>query len=609
VPRCPSCDRELETGAEFCPHDGTSLTTAAIETGSGRIRAISAKDDTGSVVDILREQPEPRRRFEALIGQTLDGRYRIERILGEGGMGIVFLATHVVIEKPVAIKVLKRDPARDEKIAKRFVREARAASRISHPNIIDVTDFGSTEDGLTYSVMEYVEGSTLGRVIKESAPLPPARSLHIASQIAAAVAAAHQRGVVHRDLKPDNVFLVDRGNRPDFVKIVDFGIARMLPIPGNSPVSRLTRVGSVFGTPEYMAPEQASGSGDTDHRVDVYALGTILYEMLSGRVPHKGESTVRTLAMQMLDPIDPLRAVAPETVTAEIEAVVMKALEKKREDRLPDMAAMLEAIAGLQKEFPHPLVVAPPSARTIPEVATETELHPAGADAAETGVHGKGMTAAPTELYRKPGPGEPAFVARRKRPRPEDLDDPEDPPPRRGSATLWLGGLLGAAVIAAIVFLVARGGEQAGGAVGADAAVAATPIDAAAAAEPLDAASEIAAAARADAGVARIRRVPPPRSRRRDAGLAPPAPGFVDVEVITRPKNGSLYIDGAYAGSDGTNLRRRSGSRLAVRCTLDGHRPGTVSVRFDGDVGVAVCRMTPRKKCVEGIKNPFEDCP
>jgi hypothetical protein len=103
--------------------------------------------------------------------------------------------------------------------------------------------------------------------------------------------------------------------------------------------------------------------------------------------------------------------------------------------------------------------------------------------------------------------------------------------------------------------------------------------------------------------------VPPPRSRRRNAGLAPPAPGFVDVEVITRPKNGSLYIDGAYAGSDGTNLRRRSGSRVAVRCTLDGHLPGTVTVRFDGDVGVAVCRMTSRKKCVEGIKNPFEDCP
>jgi len=215
---------------------------------------------------------------------------------------VVYAARHAVIERPLAIKVLRREATRDQATARRFVQEAKAASRIGHPNIVDVTDFGTTPDGMTYSVMEYVDGTTLANAIKHAAPFAPERAVRIASQIARALVSAHGKGIVHRDLKPENVFLIDRDGRPDFVKIVDFGIAKVQPLEGASDAPRLTRTGSVFGTPEYMAPEQAAGRGDTDHRVDIYALGTILYEMLVSRVPHKGDSMVRTIASFNHDP-------------------------------------------------------------------------------------------------------------------------------------------------------------------------------------------------------------------------------------------------------------------------------------------------------------------
>src|SRR6202042_2030951 len=185
------------------------------------------------------------------------------------------------------------------------------------------------------SVMEFVDGPTLARVIRADAPMPPERSIQIALQIARALGAAHDKGIIHRDLKPENVFLTARDGRPDFGKIVDFGIAKVLPISGADPnAPKLTRAGSVFGTPEYMAPEQAAGRGDIDGRVDVYALGTILYEMTCGRVPHKSNSLVRTIAMQMLDPITPLSQVHPDLAVAPaLERVVMKALAKNRDER------------------------------------------------------------------------------------------------------------------------------------------------------------------------------------------------------------------------------------------------------------------------------------
>ncbi|MBZ0234558.1 MAG: serine/threonine protein kinase, partial [Deltaproteobacteria bacterium] len=343
---CPSC-HQFYGEAGYCPFDGARLSIPP-EAISHQPRAISAHDGEEAVKALLRTDAGAI--YERLVGQTLDGRYLIERKIGEGGMGVVYAARHLVIERPLAVKVLKREVARDQSTIKRFVQEAKAASRIGHPHIVDVTDFGTTPDGLTYSVMEYVDGTTLSSAIKLSAPLPLERILPIAAQIAQALDAAHQKGIVHRDLKPENIFLINRDGRRDFVKIVDFGIAKVSPIDQNAPVEgpRLTRAGAVFGTPEYMAPEQAAGRGDTDARVDVYALGTIMYEMLTGRVPHKSESMVRTLAMQMLDPIEPPSKVRPDLhIAPEVEAVVMRALAKKREQRYQTMGELYDAIKSV----------------------------------------------------------------------------------------------------------------------------------------------------------------------------------------------------------------------------------------------------------------------
>ena len=305
----------------------------------------AADKPAARVIELKSGVLPPRQReniYDRMIGKTFDDRYLIEARLGEGGMGVVFRARHVVIEKAVAIKVLKREVARDQSVVRRFVQEARAASRIGHPNIVDVTDFGVTPDGMTYQVMEYIEGETLSAAMKAERPMPAARALPIVAQLCRALGAAHDKGIVHRDLKPENVFLISTGGRRDFVKVVDFGIAKVQPAPGTEGSPRLTRAGTVFGTPEYMAPEQAQGKGDTDQRVDVYALGTILYEMLTGTVPHRGESAMRTLAMQLLDPIVPPRQLRPGLAISDgLEAVVMRALAKNRDQRYPSMPAML----------------------------------------------------------------------------------------------------------------------------------------------------------------------------------------------------------------------------------------------------------------------------
>ena len=315
------------------------------------VRAISAAEETDTAVSALGGRRGTI--YDQLVGQTLDGRYFIERKIGEGGMGVVYAARHSVIERPLAIKVLKKEALRDAATITRFVQEAKAASRIGHPNIVDVTDFGTTLEGLTYSVMEYVKGTTLAMVIKTAAPLPVSRAAGIAQQLARALGAAHDKGIVHRDLKPENIFLVDRDGRPDFVKIVDFGIAKVTPIDGTAAGPRLTRAGSVFGTPEYMAPEQAAGRSDIDGRVDIYALGVILYEMITGRLPLKGDTTVRTIAMQLLDPIVPPREIRPDLdIGAECEGIIMKALAKRRDERYRTMAELQAALELLLRNRP-----------------------------------------------------------------------------------------------------------------------------------------------------------------------------------------------------------------------------------------------------------------
>jgi serine/threonine-protein kinase len=267
------------------------------------------------------------------IGTTFDGRYKIEKLLGEGGMGFVYLARHKVIDKKVAVKVLRAEMAKDREIVDRFLQEAKAASSIGNPHIVDISDFGDLPDGSTYFVMEYLEGESISRFCDDDDRLTVERICHIGEQMAEGLGAAHQRGIVHRDLKPDNIFTITRGNDTDFVKILDFGIAKV----SGTGDTKLTKAGQVFGTPHYMSPEQAAGS-TIDHRADIYALGVILYELASGQLPFTADNFMGILTQHMYKAPVPPRALvpAPDCPPA-LEAVILKCLSKKPELRYQSM--------------------------------------------------------------------------------------------------------------------------------------------------------------------------------------------------------------------------------------------------------------------------------
>jgi hypothetical protein len=272
--------------------------------------------DPGTVLDVA----------PSLLGQVVAGRYRVEALLGEGGMGAVYRAEHVQLEKPVALKVLHPEMTARPEVVRRFEREALASARIQHPHVVNATDFGKLDDGAFFLVLEYVSGKSLRRVIDERGALPPAHALGLAIQIADALAAAHQAGVVHRDLKPENVMLLDaHEDGVGFVKVLDFGIAKL----SNAKTGEaLTRHGAIFGTPEYMAPEQARGD-KVDERADLYALGVILYELLAGRVPFSAPEIVTVLLKQINDKPPAL----PKSVPRPIADYVLTLLAKELADR------------------------------------------------------------------------------------------------------------------------------------------------------------------------------------------------------------------------------------------------------------------------------------
>lgn len=283
----------------------------------------------------------------SLVGTLVAQRYQVEALLGSGGMGAVYRARHVHMQKVVALKVLHRETSERPEVVSRFEREAIAAGRIDHPNVAAATDFGRLGDGSFYLVLEYVAGQSLGSLLEEEGALPLPRALAIAEQIAAALAAAHRAEIVHRDLKPDNVMLLDpatRSTRPeaDIVKVLDFGLAKLERKDADA--TQLTMIGAIYGTPQYMSPEQAGG-GEVDARADLYALGLILYEMLAGKPPFAAEQLMPLLIKQMTEEPPPLPADVPRPV----RKVVMKLLEKKPEDRFQSAEELLVALRELGK--------------------------------------------------------------------------------------------------------------------------------------------------------------------------------------------------------------------------------------------------------------------
>ena len=304
--QCPRCYRQFPDDVHVCTFDFTPLQADI------------------TIADVP---------LDPLIGKTFDGKYRLDELLGGGGMGTVYRATHLLIERPVALKVLSQRFVGDETAQQRFRREARAAGRMQHPNAVTVTDFGATADGYLYIVMELLQGRTLRELLAREGPLDPARAVSIILQAAAAVGAGHDVGLIHRDLKPANIFIEQRPNMPTTVKVLDFGVAKFaVEEQADEDFNTLTQVGAVIGTPRYMSPEQCSGSGAVTPASDVYSLGIILYEMLTGQTPFAGDTALAVAFRQVSEPPKPPREIVP-SIPEELEKIVLRALAKKPAER------------------------------------------------------------------------------------------------------------------------------------------------------------------------------------------------------------------------------------------------------------------------------------
>ena len=301
-------------------------------------------------------EPTPTPSATSLVGQVVSGRYRIQKLIGEGGMGAVYLAEHTHMRKRVALKLLHSEMSQDEEVLARFRREAEAAAHVEHPNVAAATDFGQTADGSFFLVLEYVEGTSLRDVLKAGA-MSPQRALHVARQIAFALERAHGAGIVHRDLKPENVMLVHKGDDADFVKVLDFGIAKVEPHPQRDTTQPLTKLGTILGTPEYMAPEQALGE-TVGPAADLYAVGVMLYEVLTGKHPFDADDRMAVLSMHIVAPVPKMADRNPAIdIPAPIEDLVRRLLEKDAKQRPVGARALVDAIdvAATQSgiELPH----------------------------------------------------------------------------------------------------------------------------------------------------------------------------------------------------------------------------------------------------------------
>jgi eukaryotic-like serine/threonine-protein kinase len=347
---CTKCGRSYPAGTQKCPQDGSALR-------ADRTVASSSVEPSS----------------ESLIGLILDDKYQLDEPLGRGGMGTVYRATHLLIDRPVAVKVLNPRFISDEAAHERFRREARAAGRLRHTNAVAVTDFGETPEGIVYIVMELLEGESLRELLAREAPLSPALATQMMIQASGAVAAAHETGIIHRDLKPGNIFIVQRPNAPPIIKVLDFGIAKLATESGdaNQPIT-LTETGIMIGTPRYMSPEQCDGRPLTPAS-DVYSLGIILYEMLTGVTPFTGPSPLSIALKHSSEAPKPPREIVSSLPPA-LEQIVLHALEKIPENRPADAGELARELrtAAESLGFDHIAGFSPPTMELLRGAGTET---------------------------------------------------------------------------------------------------------------------------------------------------------------------------------------------------------------------------------------------
>jgi serine/threonine-protein kinase len=418
-----------------------------------------------------------------LLGVTLDGRYRLDAVLGEGGMGSVFRATHLAMDRKVAVKLLKPHLTGDKIALERFSREARATLKVDSPHAVKVLDFGITPLGDYYMVLEYLDGRTVQRELEIDGPFAPPRVAHIARQALAALGAAHARGLIHRDVKPENLLLMRVGSDGDYTKILDFGVAKLMQGAGDPAQLALTAAGMVFGTPEFMSPEQACGL-PLDGRSDLYSLAATMFVMLTGTTLFEGTTPIEWLTHHVRTPAPPLAMARPELAAyPELDALLQRCLAKQRELRPETAAEMARLLADLEPALARSPASAPPRTASRPgpihpsgyvEVLRDpgSTLLPAVAPPPTAATPFAGpATESPSPLLRSVaghgGRDSLASGARGIARAAADVDSPAatiatpDAAPRRSRRlALWLGGITVASVIGVAIGLSVAGSES-----------------------------------------------------------------------------------------------------------------------------------------------------
>jgi serine/threonine-protein kinase len=455
-------------------------------------------------------------------GTVIAGRYRIMSRLAAGGMGEVYQVQHVDLVRVFALKVMRPELSKDPEFADRFKREAVASGQIGHRNIVDITDFGRTDDGRLFFVMEFLDGRTLASIISRQGAQPVPRVLHLAIQMCWALGAAHKRGITHRDLKPENVMVLERDGEGDLVKIVDLGVAK---VTSGHAAGGQTAIGMVVGTPQYMAPEQAAGLS-VDARSDIYSLGLVLYELLTGRQTFKGETPSILMSMQMTAPPPPM---VPGPVSlplpVKLEKLVLQMLGKKPAERPQTTDEVLAVLVEVQREgstSPSAVIPAPALQGPRDSGALPVPLAPAPAPVPGSGV-------------RFPS-GEPAATA-------------EPTPSRRSPVGLVLAVVLGALAVIGAATLLLRS---------------------------------------SDPPPAPMVVVPAPESpRAAEAPAVPPAPAVVPpvkTVIITLPEKAAVYEGSIYVGTTPLSLTREAGAVVELRFQARGFQELTQRVQFTPDM-------------------------